>query len=79
MITNAQIKFIKSLAQAKNREQHNLYIAEGEKLAIEWLQSSANVQMIIATSLWISKNQLIISKVLSDDKSFLGMLELKVF
>ena len=62
MITNAQIKFIKSLAQAKNREQHNLYIAEGEKLAIEWLQSSANVQMIIATYLWISKNQLIISK-----------------
>jgi TrmH family RNA methyltransferase len=62
MITNAQIKFIKSLAQAKNRELHKLYVAEGEKLAIEWLQSSANVQMIIATSLWISKNQSIISK-----------------
>lgn len=62
MITNAQIKFIKSLAQAKNREQHKLYVAEGEKLAIEWLQSSANVQMIIATSVWISKNQTIISK-----------------
>jgi TrmH family RNA methyltransferase len=62
MITNAQIKFIKSLAQAKNRELHKLYVAEGEKLAIEWLQSSANVQMIIATSVWISKNQSIISK-----------------
>lgn len=62
MITNAQIKFIKSLAQAKNRELHKLYVAEGEKLAIEWLQSSANVQMIIATSVWISKNQTIISK-----------------
>ena len=62
MITNAQIKFIKSLAQAKNRELHKLYVAEGEKLAIEWLQSSANVQMIIATSVWLSKNQSIISK-----------------
>jgi TrmH family RNA methyltransferase len=62
MITNAQIKLIKSLAQAKNRELHKLYVAEGEKLAIEWLQSSANVQMIIATSVWISKNQSIISK-----------------
>jgi len=62
MITNAQIKFIKSLALAKNRELHKLYVAEGEKLAIEWLQSSANVQMIIATSVWISKNQSIISK-----------------
>jgi len=62
MITNAQIKFIKSLSQAKIREQNNLYIAEGEKLAAEWLQSSANVQMIIATSVWLSKNQSIISK-----------------
>lgn len=62
MITNAQIKFIKSLAQAKNREQHKLYVAEGDKLALEWLQSDANVQMIIATSLWISKNQSLISK-----------------
>jgi len=62
MITNAQIKFIKSLAQAKNRELHKLYVAEGEKLAIEWLQSSANVQMIIATTVWISNNQSIISK-----------------
>jgi len=62
MITNVQIKFIKSLALAKYREQHKLYVAEGDKLAMEWLQSDANVQMIIATSLWIIKNQSLISK-----------------
>ena len=62
MITNAQIKFIKSLAQAKNRELHKLYVAEGEKLAIEWLQSSANVQMIIDFSRLVYCNSGFISQ-----------------
>lgn len=41
MISKAQIKLIKSLHQKKNREQMNLFIAEGKKLVDELQQSPA--------------------------------------
>ena len=41
-----KIKFIKSLAQKKFRDQHNLFIAEGEKVVAEALASGYNVKEV---------------------------------
>ena len=41
-----KIKFIRSLAQKKFRDQHNLFIAEGEKVVAEALASGYNVKEV---------------------------------
>jgi len=43
MITNAQIKLIRSLREKKYREQEKLFIVEGEKMVSEALNSSFDV------------------------------------
>jgi len=53
----SQAKYIRSLAQQKNRKEHNAYIAEGEKLAREWLESSAAVKMIAGLDSWINAHK----------------------
>ena len=40
MITKNQIKLIRSLGLKKNRIKHNLFIAEGEKIVDELLDSN---------------------------------------
>ncbi len=57
MITNNQIKFVKSLHQSKFRQKYNNFIAEGDKIAQEILQSASfNVINIFATRDWIENN-----------------------
>ena len=58
------IKFINSLKQKKVRNELGLFIAEGEKIAEEILKSSANINSVYATELWISEN----SNKISDKK-----------
>lgn len=57
MLSNAQIKLIRSLEQKKYRHQHNLYVAEGEKIISEILQSKALFDKIYVTQKWINKNR----------------------
>ena len=45
-ISANKIKFIKSLAQKKFRDQNNLFIAEGEKVVAEALASGYNVKEV---------------------------------
>ena len=53
MITKADIQHIKSLADKRGRDLHNLFIAEGEKLIDEVRSSSLRVHALYATSpLW---------------------------
>ena len=52
MLSNAQSKYIRSLTQLKYRKQDKVFIAEGDKIAKEWLSSAAPVQMIVATQDW---------------------------
>ena len=47
MLSKAQIKYIRSLTQQKFRDEYKVFIAEGEKIAREWLQSNARIQKII--------------------------------
>jgi TrmH family RNA methyltransferase len=46
MISNNQIKFVKSLHQKKFRLEHGLYIAEGRKMLAEAMASQAPIQTI---------------------------------
>nr|WP_165836248.1 RNA methyltransferase [Taibaiella soli] len=50
------------MGQQKYRKEHNVYLAEGEKLAEEWLQSNAVIKMIVAEEPWIDANQALIRR-----------------
>ena len=56
MITNKQIKFIKSLAFKKNRIKNQLFVVEGEKQIKELLSSDFYIDSLFATNDWIYKN-----------------------
>ena len=53
MITKNQIKYICSLHLKKNRDTHNCFVVEGEKIVNELLRSDFNVKAIFATKDWI--------------------------
>ncbi len=57
MITNNEIKFIKSLHQKKVREQEGLFLVEGEKMVQELLQHTEwEVVLLVGTEAWLSAN-----------------------
>ncbi|MBC7554732.1 MAG: RNA methyltransferase [Taibaiella sp.] len=56
MLSKAQNKYIRSLALQKNRNEHNVFIAEGAKIAGEWLHSTQKIQYITATKEWMAAN-----------------------
>ena len=49
LITSNQVKFVRSLHLKKNRDVHNCFIVEGEKIIDEILRSDSNVHSIFAT------------------------------
>jgi TrmH family RNA methyltransferase len=61
MISIAQAKLIRSLRQKKFRDQHHLYLVEGEKMVNELLAlgptSDHKIKNIFATSEWIRDHQ----------------------
>lgn len=51
MITNQQIKYIRSLQQKKYREEYNSYVAEGNKIIEEVIDKhSSEIELIVCTS-----------------------------
>ena len=50
MITKNQIKLIRSLSLKKNRIKHNLFIAEGEKIVDELLDSNLTLFHLFSTN-----------------------------
>ena len=42
MITNKEIKLIKSLRHKKNRNNNNMFIAEGDKTILELIKNNFN-------------------------------------
>jgi TrmH family RNA methyltransferase len=62
MLSKAQNKYIRSLSQQKYREEHGVFVVEGDKIALEWLRSSAKVHMIVALQGWIGQHQSIIAR-----------------
>ncbi len=62
MLTKAQIKYIRSLTQQKFRNEYKVFIAEGEKIALEWLHASGRIEMIVATEGWAETNKKVIAR-----------------
>jgi TrmH family RNA methyltransferase len=62
MLSKAQIKYIRSLNQQKYRKEHRSFIAEGDKIVREWLDSTASVQHITAVESWARENEALIAK-----------------
>jgi TrmH family RNA methyltransferase len=57
MLSNAQIKLIRSLDQKKYRNIHGLYVAEGEKIVCEILESNVKYEKVLVTEKWIKKHK----------------------
>ena len=55
MLTKAKIQFIHSLEQKKHRDLHRLFIVEGDKTMREILDSTLNVEYLLAKSMWIEQ------------------------
>lgn len=62
MLSKAQNKYIRSLTQQKFRNEYQVFVAEGAKIAQEWLQADGPVSMIIATDEWASQNMKLVAK-----------------
>ena len=56
MLTNSEIKFIKSLYLKKNRDLNSLFIVEGDKIIDELLLSDFSIRNIYATEDWYDDN-----------------------
>ncbi len=52
MLSKNQIKLITSLQQKKYRDQHQLFVAEGNKLVSDLIKAKTEVEFLIYTSEW---------------------------
>ena len=53
MLSKNEIKFLNALKQKKFRNEHGLFIAEGEKIINDLLKSTINIRQVYATSEFI--------------------------
>ena len=77
MLSNAQSKYIRSLTQQKYRKQYNVFLAEGDKIAKEWLMSTHAINMIIATQDWAEANKALVQKHLEAELCIVTEQELE--
>jgi RNA methyltransferase, TrmH family len=61
MLSKNQIKYIRSLALKKFREESKQFIAEGTKLVLELISSSYHVDSVYAVEPWLRKHEKLIS------------------
>lgn len=62
MLTKSRLSLLRALRQKKFRHEHGLFIAEGDKLVPEMLQSSFTVETVFATEDWLKENGKIAKK-----------------
>lgn len=62
MLSNNRISFVKSLQQKKYRVEEGLFVAEGDKLVREYLQSSFEVDSVYASTDWLQRNGTLIKQ-----------------
>ena len=59
MLTKAQSKYIRSLGTSAGRRAHSTFLAEGPKLAEEWLAGSPqSIELIVASGEWMAGQNL---------------------
>ena len=64
MLTNNEIKFIKSLNHKKNRDSNSLFLVEGDKIINELISSDFRIKKIYGTYNWYEDNCSIIEEEL---------------
>ncbi|MEI6817012.1 MAG: RNA methyltransferase [Bacteroidota bacterium] len=69
MISNNQIKFIKSLQTKKFRNEYGIFIAEGDKISKMILKSDYKVHSLYATNDWLNSNHEIIIDINHEEVS----------
>lgn len=57
MLTNAQVKHIRSLQQKKFRFEHREYLIQGDKIVLEAIQSPTKPKLIVASETWIDSHE----------------------
>jgi TrmH family RNA methyltransferase len=62
MLTKSRLSLLRALRQKKFRNEHGLFVAEGDKLVPEILQSSFSVETVFATEDWLKENSKIAKK-----------------
>ncbi len=62
MLSTNQIKYIRSLQQKKFRIEFKKFIAEGDTLVCDLLQSEHNAEMIVATNEWLESRSALLLK-----------------
>lgn len=77
MLSNAQSKYIRSLTQQKYRKQYNVFLAEGDKIAVEWLKADMPVKMVVATQDWVDTNTALIAKHSEAELCIVSQVELE--
>lgn len=71
MITKAQVKHIRALADKKYRQEHCLFVVEGEKLVKELVTSGLKIKEIFATQNWIEKqSRFLIGSLITEVQDF---------
>ncbi len=59
MLSKAKIKYIESLHSKKFRQKYNNFIAEGEKIVNEVIQTkNFEIELIVATPIWLTEHKL---------------------
>ncbi|HVI47440.1 MAG TPA: RNA methyltransferase [Chitinophaga sp.] len=66
MLSKAQIKYIQSLQNKKNRQKSSQYIAEGDKIVQELLQAGMPVKVVYATKDWLEAHANLLSRLPAD-------------
>ena len=62
MLSKTQNKYIRSLTHQKSRSADKVFIAEGAKIAEEWLRSQEPVHIIIATESWLASHAQLVTR-----------------
>ena len=62
MLTNAELKQYKSLHQKKYRKQHLQFLAQGDKIVMEAVNSEWQPEIILASETWMSRRAAGLSK-----------------
>lgn len=62
MLSRAQNKYIRSLSQQKYRKEHRAFIAEGDKIAREWLLSDNRINIVVALQSWADQHETLLKK-----------------
>ncbi len=57
MLTNAQVKHIRSLQQKKFRFEHREYLIQGDKIVLDAIQSPTSPKLIVASETWVNSHE----------------------